>query len=64
MFRLHQSPSPQIRGGGRKMANILIVDDQPCVRELLSEELILEGYRVHAAGDAESIREHLFGHPL
>jgi len=40
------------------MANILIVDDQPCVQELLSEELISEGYRVSAAGDAESARGH------
>lgn len=39
------------------MANILIVDDQPCVRELLSEELISEGYRVAAAGDVKSARD-------
>lgn len=41
------------------MIKILIVDDQPCVRELVSEELILEGYGVIAAGDVESLREHL-----
>ena len=41
------------------MANILIVDDQPCVRELLSEELICEGYRVASADDVESARRHL-----
>ena len=41
------------------MARILIVDDQPCVRELLSEELISEGYRVATAGDVESVRGHL-----
>jgi two-component system response regulator (stage 0 sporulation protein F) len=41
------------------MNTILIVDDQPCVRELVSEELILEGYRVITAGDAESVRGHL-----
>ena len=41
------------------MANILIVDDQRCVRELLSEELILEGYRVHGVGDVESVSWHL-----
>lgn len=40
------------------MANILIVDDQPCVRELLSEELISEGYRVAAVGDVKSARDH------
>ena len=40
------------------MANILIVDDQPYFRELLSEELIHEGYRVSSIGDAESIHGH------
>jgi DNA-binding NtrC family response regulator len=41
------------------MANILIVDDQACVRELISEELVLEGHRVHGAGDVKSVRERL-----
>jgi DNA-binding response OmpR family regulator len=41
------------------MANILIVDDQPCVRELVSEELVCEGCRIARAGDAESVRRHL-----
>ena len=41
------------------MAKILIVDDQACVRELLSEELISEWYGVATAGDAESISGHL-----
>jgi len=41
------------------MPSILIVDDQPCVRALLSEELVHEGYRVEGLGDAESVRTHL-----
>ena len=41
------------------MANILIVDDQPYVRELLSEELAHEGYRIESVGDAQSIWGHL-----
>ncbi len=41
------------------MPNILIVDDQPCVQQLFSEELIREGYRVASVGDAESVREYL-----
>jgi DNA-binding NtrC family response regulator len=45
------------------MPNILIVDDQPCIRELLSEELILEGYRVHGVSDAEAVREYLLFSP-
>jgi len=41
------------------MAKILIVDDQPCVRKLLSEELVCDGYQVAAVGDAESATGHL-----
>ena len=41
------------------MANILIVDDQPYVREFLSEELAHEGYRIESVGDAQSIWRHL-----
>lgn len=41
------------------MAEILIVDDQQCIRELLSEELVCEGHRVAAVGDAESVGGHL-----
>ena len=41
------------------MPNILIVDSQPCVRKLLSEELICEGYEVATADDAESARVYL-----
>ena len=45
------------------MANILIVDDQACIRQLLSEELADEGYRVTGVGDAESARAHLKASP-
>jgi DNA-binding response OmpR family regulator len=41
------------------MPGILIVDDQPCVRALLSEELVQEGYWVEGLGNAESVRTHL-----
>jgi two-component system response regulator (stage 0 sporulation protein F) len=41
------------------MANILIVDDQQCLREFLSEELMLEGHRVYGLGDGESVSGHL-----
>ena len=41
------------------MPGILIVDDQPCVRALLSEELVHEGYRVEGLDDAESVRTRL-----
>jgi len=41
------------------MAKILVVDDQACIRELLSEELSSEGYTVATAGDPESAKGHL-----
>jgi len=41
------------------MAEILIVDDQPCVRELLSEELLSEAHSIVTAGDGESVKGHL-----
>ena len=41
------------------MAKILIIDDQQCIRELISEELISEGYRVHSLGDAKSVKVNL-----
>lgn len=41
------------------MPNILIVDDQPCIRELISEELIYEGYEVESVDDAESARAYI-----
>ncbi|NVL90975.1 MAG: response regulator [Desulfobacterales bacterium] len=41
------------------MPNILIVDDQACVRELFSQELLREGYRVACIGDAGSVTGHL-----
>jgi CheY-like chemotaxis protein len=37
------------------MSNILIVDDQPYLRELFSEELTDEGYGVVSVPDAESV---------
>jgi DNA-binding NtrC family response regulator len=41
------------------MPTILVVDDQACVRELISEELTSEGYLVTMASDAESVKGHL-----
>jgi two-component system response regulator (stage 0 sporulation protein F) len=48
---------------GLAMSNILIVDDQPCVRELLSEMLTREGYRVASVGDIQSMWRHLRDSP-
>jgi DNA-binding NtrC family response regulator len=41
------------------MANILIVDDQPHLQELFSEELVDEGHRAVSVSDAESVKGHL-----
>lgn len=41
------------------MSKVLIVDDQLCVRQLLTAELTLEGYHVASSGDAESAKGRL-----
>jgi two-component system response regulator (stage 0 sporulation protein F) len=41
------------------MTNILIVDDQACIRQVLIEELTREGYRVSGVGDGRSVRQHV-----
>jgi DNA-binding NtrC family response regulator len=41
------------------MGQILIVDDQECVRRLLRAELTLAGYQVTGADGAETAREYL-----
>jgi DNA-binding NtrC family response regulator len=43
------------------MASILIVDDQPHVRKLVSKALVAEGYRITAIDDAELTWEHVGG---
>ncbi|MDY6951481.1 MAG: response regulator [Thermodesulfobacteriota bacterium] len=46
------------------METILIVDDQACVRQYLSHELISEGYRVVTADNTESVADHMtVSHP-
>jgi DNA-binding response OmpR family regulator len=41
------------------MKTILVVDDQPCVRELIMEELGDDGYRVRGAGDRKATWKQL-----
>lgn len=41
------------------MAKILIVDDQACIRELISENLTDEGHTVISTGCAKSAIEQL-----
>jgi DNA-binding response OmpR family regulator len=41
------------------MSEILIVDDQLCIQELLSEALSHDGYCVVTAGDVEAAKVHL-----
>jgi len=38
------------------MTNILIIDDQPHLQELFSEELMDEGYEVTSVSDSKSVR--------
>jgi len=37
------------------MARVLVVDDQLCVRQLICDELVDEGYDVVTAPDARSV---------
>jgi len=41
------------------MADILVVDDQPAVAEILSEELAREGHQLSSVSDVDSLRRHL-----
>jgi DNA-binding NtrC family response regulator len=41
------------------MAEILVIDDQACIRQLISKVLILDKHEVHAIGNAQSAREYL-----
>jgi len=41
------------------MSEILIIDDQPHMQELFSEELIDEGHRIASVKDAKSARGYL-----
>jgi DNA-binding response OmpR family regulator len=45
------------------MQKILIVDDQPCIREVVSENLIDEGYEVTTAASVDSARSHIQSSP-
>ena len=45
------------------MPNILIIDDQPCVRELISRELMHDGHQVEGFVDAQSVMRRLRSSP-
>jgi two-component system response regulator len=39
------------------MANILVIDEKPGVREVFARELAFEGYTVICTGDAQSVKD-------
>ena len=41
------------------MASILIIDDQPYIQELFSQELMDEGYKVLSTGDTELAKVYI-----
>jgi DNA-binding NtrC family response regulator len=47
--------------GSASLARILVVDDEPGVRELLADFLQLEGYRVRVAADGTEAMDELRG---
>ena len=57
-----------VAGGGFSdgedtMENILVVDDQRCIRQLVFEELTQEGYSVRGVANAASLWKHLTSSP-
>lgn len=59
-MRIDRSAPDERKGRGELMTakNILVVDDEVGIRELLSEILFDEGYRVHLAENAAEARKH------
>jgi two-component system response regulator (stage 0 sporulation protein F) len=51
--------APRLMQEEAAMASILIIDDQPYIQELFSQELMDEGYKVLSTGDAESAKVYL-----
>jgi DNA-binding NtrC family response regulator len=49
---------------GPRTANVLVVDDEPLIRETLAEYLSQEGYTVVACGSGEEALEHAAARPF
>ena len=66
---VHQGPAAARRGAGKRMrvrmtSDVLIVDDEPEVREAIAAILGDEGYEVrHAADGRAAPRRSTLGHP-
>jgi two-component system, response regulator PdtaR len=45
------------------MPTILVVEDEPIIREFVCDELMASGYHVHAAQDADAAKIILEGNP-
>ncbi len=50
------------KGGSRTTATILVVDDEPMIRELLQEMLESIGYKVKTAGDGKAALDYFCRH--
>ena len=48
----------------QKEERLLVVDDDPGLRKLLTGYLRKEGFQVHAVGDGPAMRKRLAGHPV
>ncbi|MGI9450294.1 MAG: response regulator [Geminicoccaceae bacterium] len=53
-----------VQGGERRTARILVVDDDPRVRDLLSRYLEGEGFDVESVEHGDAMRRHLSGKPV
>jgi CheY-like chemotaxis protein len=50
----------QQQNGEGVMAKALVVDDQACIRHLISRVLVVDKHEVHTTGKVQSAREYLF----
>ncbi len=60
--RAARGPRPELEGP--PTANVLVVDDEPLIRETLAEYLAQEGYTVVACGSGEEALEHAAARPF
>jgi DNA-binding NtrC family response regulator len=58
------APGPRPELQGPRTANVLVVDDEPLIRETLAEFLSQEGFTVVACASGEEALEHAAGRPF
>src|SRR5574341_1547523 len=60
--RVQMTDSETMRPASGEAARVLVIDDEPIIRDVLQEILAREGYGIKSVPDAESGLEALDGH--